>query len=626
MRLRAERHRLHGVTVELDPRAMRRGASRLLDVKVELNRQGTLLGQRTIPDMPFDVLAAVQSTLAPMGVQLKDHGARLASHGEDLRRRALLADIADELRNHQPISQHQMNLLLMWAKDGTIWNVAGPKRAEMIGQVLGQYYQSHFDAGHVRELAKVIEAGKKGRYFGDFGAGLVNVWGGRYPALALTIIEGGGPALEEDGDAQRVVGDLALLLAAASTSRKLTQDTTDHIAGNPDSVAVALLLSSSHPYAPGFLGAVARGQLTQKTGAENRLDRPVPWHRFNAETVIMEAVGRDPHAAASFFGPADRGGTNDVMRAVYGRDWDDGGTALGHAFSEAVDDDIAHGQGHDAAALTRTTIDQILGSNADDRHAGRVRDFVGNTLADHYMSDLYHSADTPNNSSTPAIRVDGRHVYLSHAHTVDLLENMLGRDSASANLMNGIAAHQTNLAAHGASSHGGTGWAKQIGSFDGTLQTAYEHLKIHEFDAAQARADMINKILEVPLAAVELPTAGSIAADQIPDLVDKLFGPHGIPPSDASDVFKHHLYDQIDAGIASAYIEHGGLDHVNREADALLKQFTRNGHMVPWNEMTDHQLGAYNRWKGLEPVHRVLGDPLNEAHDAFFGNDQDQFG
>src|SRR5262249_41666130 len=116
---RRGRRRLHGVVVEFDPPGMRRGASRLLGVKDELHRQGTLLGQRTIPEMPGDVLAAVQSTLAPMGARLQAHGATLAQQSEDLRRRALLADIANQGGTATP---HQMALLLKWAKDGTIWD------------------------------------------------------------------------------------------------------------------------------------------------------------------------------------------------------------------------------------------------------------------------------------------------------------------------------------------------------------------------------------------------------------------------------------------------------------------------------------------------------------------------
>jgi hypothetical protein len=632
MRMQAQRRRLHGVRVELDTRTMRRGASRLLDVKDELNRQGTLLGQRTIPEMPGDVLAAVQSTLAPMGVQLKDHGARLASHSQDLRRRALLGDIANELRQHQPISQHQMNLLLMWAKDGTIWNVAGPKRAEMIGQVLARFFATHLDRSHLADLSKMIDAGQNHRHFGDFAAGLVNTLGGRYPVFVQSILESEGrPQLADDGQAQHIVGSLALLLAAASTSGKLTKDTTEHIAGNPDSVAVALLLTSRHAYSPGFVGAVARGQLVGTPN--NRITAIVPWQRgtVNAATLIMAMVARDPHAAASFFGPAGRGSTNPVMSAVYGRPWSDGGTALGHAFSQAVDYDTSHGQGHNAAALTRTTIDQVLGPHPHDATAGRVRDFLGNSLADHYMGDLYQSADTFNNPHTPAVAVNGRHIELSHAKLENLLANLLERKSAAENLMNGVAAHQTNLAAHGVH-HAGTGWAKQIGSFDGVLQSSYEDMKHHAQDVANARAQLITKLLDVPLGAVHLPAAGHLAADQIPDLIHKLLGPHGIPPAEAAQRFKENLQTQIDAAVASAHIAHGDVGSMHNELETLRHQMGKgnverftdsHGHLLPISKMNQTQLNTFNAWTQLPRVDHAMGDEIQKAHQAFDDRDKD---
>ena len=65
-----------------------------------------------------------------------------------------------------------------------------------------------------------------------------------------------------------------------------------------------------------------------------------------------------------------------------------------------------------------------------------MRDFLGNTLADHYMSDLYQSADNYGLDSSNHERVHGSHFSLSHHRTVELLENMLGRESAATNLMN----------------------------------------------------------------------------------------------------------------------------------------------------------------------------------------------
>src|SRR5262249_24590844 len=155
--------------------------------------------------------------------------------------------------------------------------------------------------------------------------------------------------------------------------------------------------------------------------------------------------------------PGDGGGSGDgrynpVMKVIYAhRGFDDKGDSLGRAFSGAVDYETSHAQSGNAAVLTRTVIDNVLDHGRGDM--GRVRDFLGNTLADHYMSDLYESADNYDLGSADHERVHGAHFSLSHHRTVELLENMLGRESAATNLMNGVAAHQTNLVHEGVRGH-----------------------------------------------------------------------------------------------------------------------------------------------------------------------------
>jgi len=87
--------------------------------------------------------------------------------------------------------------------------------------------------------------------------------------------------------------------------------------------------------------------------------------------------------------------------------------------------------------------------------------------------------------------------------------------------------------------HAGAGapsddWLRQIGKFDGLLNTANERNDLHDYSDALAREHAIASGLDKVTSLLPLPKGVDVLASDVPDLVAGHFGPHGPGPADTS--------------------------------------------------------------------------------------------
>jgi hypothetical protein len=331
---------------------------------------------------------------------------------------------------------------------------------------------------------------------------------------------------------------------------------------------------------------------------------------------------------------------HDAVRLIYGHgDFDDDGASFARAFASA--EGHLHGTDPQAAGkLTLNVIDQVANHGRDS--LGDVTDGLGHVVGDHYARDLHLSAF---NQGLP-VDFDGDHdgvpgeatkdgISLSKEQTTRLVTSLIARDGARDGLMNGVAAYQTNLVHAGVSS-GSDDWLRQIGKFDGLLNTANERNELHDYSDALAREHAIASGLDKVTSLLPLPKGIDVLASDVPDLVAGHFGPHGPGPADTSLAFHDRLIARMDSTIVASYVD--AHPHV---ADAIPPDLDRlrgerlgfhvrpfvdgSGHVLPWGAMDDDQRQTFVRWVSSTPaVEHLTQGPLRTAHDAFYGNDQDQ--
>lgn len=669
---------------------MRTTATSLNGAGKELDHLARSISTRGLPEMPPGVAGQVEAAMASARSLLTDAAPTFTDGAVELQRRALWAEITDKLARGEALEGSQLTSFIAWMKDGTLMRYATPRQSSLAGRYIGSIYRSSFknDPKKLIELAQILRASQVNAHspaaLSSFSAGFVEsfgadnlndvprviqameygrMWSGGAPMLPF-IMSGQAGRWANDELTQDPVRDLlapfSIALANATYSGKLTRQTEDDIAHNPDTWATAALLSQGDRFGTHFLVECFNTGVVDRVVEHSRLEHlggagqdPQDiyrlggyWHGgehglpVDSKQIILDALARNPEAAAQALSqpvdarPVDRYGeehhVTSPVQLLYGYgDFDDDGRSLGHAFQSG--EGYLHNTDREAAGrLTLSVIDQVTNHNRDS--LGEVTDSLGNVVRDHYVGDLHQSSvtDLAANYDGDHDHVPGRAlpggIALSRAQVTSLLEHLLDRDDARHALMNGVAAHQTNLVHHGLDGAA----MQQIGSFDGLLNSANERADLQDHAEAVKRQQDIAHALDSVTSLVPLPRGVDLIAGEIPDLVAQHWGPHGPPPADKSLPFHDMLLSRIDTTIAAAYVDAhpGSVEQINHElasthpTNYLVRSFLdADGHVLPQSAMNDDQRQTFAHWLSQHPD---ITDLTQQAHTYFHDTDQDQ--
>lgn len=470
-----------------------------------------------------------------------------------------------------------------------------------------------------------------------------------------------------------LLAPFSIALANATYSGQVTRTVEQGIA-NDDDWATAALLSQGGKFGTQFLVDCFRSGVVNKivrdspyyeAGSLEQPPRAEPYnlgwssdHALPGDTkqIIMEALARNPQAAhlaltqslsdlnltvADEYNQRSPVDNPITLLYQYGH-FGDHGAGLGHAFVSG--EDYAYGKG-ESGSMTLRMINEVVGHNRSDM--GAVTDSLGAAISAHHVGDLHTSASQfandggadwdPDGDGLPG-EANGNVIGLSHVQEINLLQHLIDAPDARHSLMQGVTAYQANLArmhAGGASDD----WVKQLGSFDGLLNSADEQSNLNSYAEAVQRQQDISTALDHVTSLLPLPKGVDIAVSDVKDLVTAHYGPHGDSPSTKSLVFHEQLMARLDTTVisATATAHPEILAHVPQDLAQLQSQgglsfhvssfLDSSGHIRPYGQMTTAQQQTFSWWASHTPtIDKVVHDPLQTAQVAFGVHDADQQG
>jgi hypothetical protein len=438
-----------GVRIVINPADLRRGAGRLRGVAVDLNATTVRAQSEPFPSMPADVVADARSTIDSVVSVLTTLVNPFGESAVELDRRALWAEIADQLIAGVPLSSAQLREFMEGLKDGSLVRYAEPWQAELAGALVGNMYRDNYtQIPKLEELARILLANGRD---GAFAAGFVEGFGAENVAEIPRVLQAatspqallmGLPGLTENArrdlaalftqdeydwrydrdNALEILGAFSLILATATTSGRLDRSVEQDLAYDGDRWALAQLVHEN-VFGTEFLTDLFHSGVIAWIDAG--MDDPRPTSMFGGYdegpilvsgdqmVMIMEAVGRNSEASAQILtapipeqfrqsltesyelGDHDPLERNDVLQILYRHgDWGDQGAALAEVYTNGVNHLWANASdGHNlqyAHVATQTLVDETLDPERWEIPA--MTHALAQDLVAHHLEDLQRGA------------------------------------------------------------------------------------------------------------------------------------------------------------------------------------------------------------------------------------------
>jgi len=494
-----------GGRIVLNPAELRRGSKRLRDLSGHLKVAAGRLRHAPVPVTAPEV-AGVPEAVRQLGGSLDSLVQPLADSATELDRRALWAEIADELIAGVPLTPAQLSEFMAGLRDGTLVRYGEPWQADLAGRYLGNMYRSSYDDGpdKLRELVTILHAngGTFDETHGAFFAGFIDGFGPTNVAqIARVIQEMEIPGAYQDavgwhdtdrmyryfhdnvhlddGDAIDFLTTFGMAVAVATYTGQLARyapGAEEKIGYDPDSWSVAQLLAYKGPFGATFLRDVFQKGVIAEIGREAGNQGMKPWeteiriggdHGVTTDQtrLILDALGRNPHAVALALSdpvPAAlqisnllQGNSNPIAILYDHLDWDDGGKELASLYKTGIDWCYQNGDAGRAYTMTASLIDRTI--NSDWQHLDPMTDALAHDLADHHMADLFISSSGaliggPSGDYEAGwvglAEVDGTkglHLILDKGELVSLVRALADQPSADETFLQGARNHQADL-------------------------------------------------------------------------------------------------------------------------------------------------------------------------------------
>ena len=497
-----------GGRVLINPADLRRGAKRLRDVSADLKTTAGRLRGAPTPETapPAD---GVPQSVHELGGTLDALIQPLTQSAVELDRRALWAEIADELAAGYPLTAAQMAEFTAALKDGTLVRYAEPWQAELAGRWLGQQYRSRFtDPEKLRELVGIMKA-NGGTYddaHGAFFAGFIGSFGPENVAHMSRVIqamewprlwyEAGSPYSDpyydddlmrhydeegfqlSDGDAKDFLLTFGMAMSVATYTGQLTRyapGAERTIAFDEDSWGVAQLLNYEGTFGATFLRDVFQSGVIAQIGrhAGEMFESPVSRAPIGANDgfptdqarLILDALERNPHAVAlALSDPVPKefqisylleGNSNPIAILYDHMNWDDDGQEFARLYQTGIDWCYQNGDDVRAYGMTASLVDSTIHSQW--RTLDPMTDVLARDVADHHMPDLFLSATGAYPGGTAedykagfvgpleVNGVSGLHLILDKGELTDVVRTMAGRSEADEIFLHGARDYQAEL-------------------------------------------------------------------------------------------------------------------------------------------------------------------------------------
>jgi hypothetical protein len=429
-----------GGRIVINPGDLRRASKRLKDLSGDLDLAVGRL-QRAPTPVTAPEVAAVPEAVHQLGTSLDALVQPLTESAVELDRRALWADIADELMAGVPLTGAQLNEFMTALGDGSLVKYAEPWQADLAGRYLGALYASSYDDSpdKLRELVTVLKAngGIFDEAHGAFFAGFINRFGPTNVAhIARVIQEMEMPgayqtvngwndndrmyryftdgARLEDKDALDFMTTFGMAVAVATYTGQLTRyapGAEEKIGYDPDSWSVAQLLGYKGQFGATFLRDVFQNGVIAEIGRRAGTMGSPPWEseiRIGGDNgittdqtrLILDALERNPHAVAlALSDPIPeqlqisnllQGNSNPIAILYDHMDWRDDGKEFASLYKTGIDWCYQNGEDARAYGMTASLIDRTI--NSDWRQLDPMTDVLAHDLTDHHMADLFISA------------------------------------------------------------------------------------------------------------------------------------------------------------------------------------------------------------------------------------------
>jgi hypothetical protein len=548
----------HGTRIEVSPEQLRHGARVLRDGSEELNRIGARVRGREVPALPERIAGRVAAAVAEVGAALGSSAPRFATYAQELRVRALWAEVADAKQHHRSLDERQTKELLALMKTGGLTRWATDSQARWAGRMLADRFRDAFeDPVKLVELAALLKANARDE---NFAGGFISRFGAKkfseIPRVIQALVHaqelgaGVGPdgnqAREgtQVGDGSQVRRDIvakllaqdpsyryagdpvkdllapfAQALAVATYAGTLSRDRQREIARDPDQWAVANLVAGGGKYGKEFLLDVFQSDVVDRIVAENG-GAPAQTEDSSLsigglppdpKVLVLDALAGNHDAAAEAFthelpklelqrpDGSTATVTDPVQLLLEFGNYADEGHALGEASAAAVDG--LHDDGRDARAneVTSRLIHEVIRGRDD---LGGIRDGVATIVATHdVMQDLHHSAASGHASPDYDSDHDGiagasneNGIRLSVTQVHDLLGDLSQGDASRERMMDGVQRYQDDVIREAAAPHASEGDHRRAGEITNFNRLLVESVN----DAASAT--------QPPPAGVPLPT------------------------------------------------------------------------------------------------------------------------
>jgi hypothetical protein len=496
----------YGGRVVINPTELRRGSKRLKDRAGDLKLAAGQLIHAPAP-VTAPTVAGVPAAVHEAGSTLDALVQPLTAAGVELDRRALWAEIADQLVAGVPLTSAQLAEFMAGLRDGTLVQYAEPWQADLAGQYLGNMYRSNYKDGpdKLRELVSILRAngGAFDETHGAFFSGFINTFGETNVAHIARVIqemEMPGAYQNVDGwhdndqwykyfqagvrlsdqDAMDFMTTFGMAVAVATYTGQLTRwapGAEEKIGYDGDAWSVAQLLSYKGTFGATFLRDVFQNGVIAQIGREaGNMSGMKPWEseiRIGGDNgintdqtrLILDALERNPHAVALALSdpiPAElqisnllQGNSNPIAILYDHMDWQDDGNEFASLYKTGVDWCYQNGDETRAYGMTASLIDRTI--NSDWRHLDPMTDALAHDLADHHMPDVFLSSTGayPGGPSgdfqagwvgqAEINGVTGLHLILDKGELVSLVRAMADQPSADEIFLQGARDYQGDL-------------------------------------------------------------------------------------------------------------------------------------------------------------------------------------
>jgi hypothetical protein len=645
-----------GGRILIDPLSLRRGARELRDGSGDLNLLAARLRGASLPEMPLGVAAAVSGGIASVASSLDSFVDPLADSAVELERRALWAEIADELIAGTPLTGAALAQFMAGLRDGTLVRYAEAWQAELAGRYVAGMYKSTFEEpDELIELARLLQAnGSQGAASGAFMAGFVEEFGPERMVDIPRVIQamewtpgmnvGGsysdsfvdwelgqklymdGYRLPDDVDPVELLGIFSMTLALATTSGRVARDVEHDIAWDEDSWAVAQLLHEGQ-FGANFLkeafqsvvvddivrAAARSGSDMTSYMAIGGTDGEGPEISTDRRSLVLNAMLRNPEGAALALSTelpqevyvSGRWAveTRDPIAVLYAADWEEDGRLFADIFREATtwaqSEAAEPGTSRQANAITLQLIERVSNDLRGDLDA--VTDALAADIADYHVRslfemDLAYSGESGDTVGKGLLDLTSDRIVLDARQVEELVSAMSEREEADRIFVKGLADGQASYLAEMVRDHPEDGevWGAQVGALNQYVLNAHDLERTIEFGEASTNQKIGISLLGATLTGLTEGTPFGVLTGPATTLIDVATAPSELDLDNANFADKLDSRETVRALIATAFHEYGDVPGPTGEQGRYLLE---NGHLIAYSDDVPPAVrNEFNQW------------------------------